>query len=108
MRLGFSADVQVFVFVSAAGPFDNPDSFPGFDLSNYGGFDYLDGKAGITISRGRSDEFTAFQSGTCTFTLRNDNREFDPTNASSPFIDILRPLRHVQVALAYAGNLYSL
>lgn len=59
--------------------------------------DYLDGTLvgddvspyaqSISISRGRADDFTNFNAGTLSVTLRNDDRRFDPTNTSSPYWD---------------------
>jgi hypothetical protein len=100
--------VDIFVVVSSAGPFDPPFTQPSFELTNYAGRNYVLGEAGIKIERGRPDEFQPFQQGQLTLTLRNDNREFDPTNSSSPFAAILKPLRRIQVYVTYAGGLYSL
>lgn len=100
--------VDIFVVVNAAGPFDPPFTTPSFELTNTGGKNYVLGDAGISIDRGRPDEFSPFQQGELTLTLRNDNREFDPTNSSSPFLPILKPLRRIQVFVTYAGGLYSL
>lgn len=95
-------DVQLRVVIAGAGPFDNPFTPPFIDVT-----DKIRG-GGITIKRGRSDEFTAFQAGTCSFTLKNDNRDFDPSNLSSPYIDILKPSRVVVVDAFYAGVEYRL
>jgi hypothetical protein len=73
MRWGIEPDVDIQVLVTGAGPFDDPFTAPIVDVTRY-----LRG-GGITIKRGRSDEFTSFQAGSCSFTLKNDNREFDPT-----------------------------
>jgi hypothetical protein len=103
MATWIESGVDIRVFISAAGPFDQPFSFTGFDITSY-----IDGN-GIHISRGRSDEFTSFQAGECRFKLRNNLREFDPANASSPFLEILRPMRRVQVVVIYNSTLlYSL
>lgn len=94
--------VDLFVLLFDAGPFDNPFAKPFSHIT-----DYVHGQ-GLTITRGRSDEFQAFQSGTCSFTLRNNNREFDPLNTSSPFAHLLKPMRRMSVLAARAGILYSL
>jgi len=39
----------------------------------------------LSISRGRSDQFSSFRTGTCTIVLRNNDRRFDPINESSPY-----------------------
>lgn len=99
---GVEPDVTLQVLLFAAGPFDNPLFSGGADITSYVR------SQGITITRGRSDEFSSFQAGTCTFTLKNNLREFDPTNPSSPFAALLRPLRRIQVIATYAGTAYVL
>jgi hypothetical protein len=66
-------DVDITVEIGPGGPFDNPS-----DLTNIDVTAYVE-KQGITITRGRSDEFQAFQAGSCSFSLRNDGRQFDPS-----------------------------
>jgi len=41
----------------------------------------------ISVNRGRADDFTNFNAGTFSVTLRNDDRRFDPTNTSSPYFN---------------------
>lgn len=94
--------VDITVLITGAGPFDHVFTPPFVDVTS------RIRNLGITIRRGRNDEFTAFQSGTCEFDLKNDNRDFDPSNASSPYIDILKPLRMVLVTATYQGVLYPL
>jgi len=73
MRWDIEPDVDLEVFITGAGPFDDPFTAPIVDVT-----DKIRG-GGINIKRGRSDEFTSFQAGSCSFTLKNDGREFDPT-----------------------------
>ena len=47
--------------------------------------------ATIPTMRGRSREVDQYQAGTASFTLRNENRDFDPTNTSSPYFPGVRP-----------------
>lgn len=57
----------------------------------------------LSISRGRSDQFSSFRSGTCTIVLNNNDRRFDPINEDSPYWDIttgksgVTPRRRVQI-----------
>jgi hypothetical protein len=57
----------------------------------------------LSISRGRSDQFSSFRAGTCTIVLDNDDRRFDPINDASPYWDIttgksgVTPRRRVQI-----------
>ena len=39
----------------------------------------------ITINRGRPDQLQNFNAGTCSITLNNFDRRFDPTNQDSPY-----------------------
>lgn len=89
--------VSLTVFIVGAGPLE-PFQVPVFDVTGY-----VMADPGITISRGRSSEFDNFQSGTCTFHLNNEGRRFDPTNASSPYIAVLKPSRMVVLQFSYAG-----
>jgi hypothetical protein len=41
----------------------------------------------IDISRGRSDQLQDFSAGTCSLVLNNNDRRFDPVNASSPYVN---------------------
>lgn len=81
MKWKAEPDVDIQVIVFGAGPFDEPFAPPVIDVTQYvrGG--------GISIKRGRSDEFSTFQSGSCTFTLKNDNREFDPSSPEQIILD---------------------
>ena len=58
----------------------------------------------LTISRGRSDQFSGFRAGTCTIVLNNNDRRFDPINEDSPYWNPLTdssgvtPRRRVEIA----------
>lgn len=83
------------------------------DSSTLNGEDVLDGTIlgvdispyvqNLSISRGRSDQFSFFRTGTCTITLINNDRRFDPINTDSPYWDTAKnrtgvtPRRRVQV-----------
>lgn len=83
------------------------------DSSQLNGEDVLDGTIqgvdisqyvqSLTINRGRSDQFSTFRTGTCTLTLINNDRRFDPINTLSPYWNPLTnssgvtPRRRVQV-----------
>tara|TARA_R110000868_G_scaffold283444_2_gene543869 strand:- start:1074 stop:2342 length:1269 start_codon:yes stop_codon:yes gene_type:complete len=67
------------------------------DSAEYGVLDqdYLDGTLlgddvsgycqQISINRGRTNQFTNFNAGTCSITLLNNDRRFDPINEDSPY-----------------------
>lgn len=83
------------------------------DSSQLNGDDVLDGTLegidispyvqNLTISRGRSDQFSNFRAGTCTIVLNNNDRRFDPINEDSPYWDIatgksgVTPRRRVEI-----------
>ena len=41
----------------------------------------------VSITRGRSDQFSQFNAGQCSITLLNNDRRFDPINTASPYYD---------------------
>jgi len=96
---GGDPDIGFLVLVSTAGPLDPPGSGTTFNLTDHAGVNYVRGEPGIQIRRGRSDEFSHFQAGTCTLTLKNNGREFDPNNGSSPFAAIVKPRRRLTVVV---------
>lgn len=66
---------------------------------------------GIDIRRGRSDEQSAFQPGTATFTLDNPSGRFSPGNTSSPLspnVTLGKPVRiSVRQAAGFLHNFLS-
>jgi hypothetical protein len=65
-------NVDITVRVAPQGPYEAATG-PWYDITSYVR------SQGISIRRGRSDEFEHVQAATCTFELNNNNREFDPT-----------------------------
>lgn len=57
----------------------------------------------VSVGRGRPDQLQNFNAGTCSITLTNTDRRFDPINESSPYWDSVEqrtgivPRRRVQV-----------
>jgi hypothetical protein len=51
------------------------------------GDDVSDVTQQITINRGRQNQLSQFSAGTCSVTLLNNDRRFDPTNEDSPYWD---------------------
>jgi hypothetical protein len=104
--LMFGEQIQVFMSLGFV-----KDAFT-LNTSQLNGTDVLDGDdtddiaeyvESLSISRGRSDQFTAFRAGTLTLVLNNNDRRFDPINESSPYWNStigksgVQPRRQVQV-----------
>lgn len=54
----------------------------------------------LSGSRGRSRETDQYAAGTMTIILRNENRDFDPTNTASPYYPGVVPRAPIQVTIA--------
>jgi len=69
-----------------------------------GGFVYVDVSEWLTgtisVNRGRSTEVDQYQAGTLSFTLRNEDRRFDPSNTDSPYYPGILPRSWVKAYLA--------
>ena len=64
-----------------------------------GGNSYADVTADvmdISISRGRSRQLDQFDSGTLSFTLRNNTRSYDPTNTAGTYFGGIQPRRPIR------------
>ena len=64
------------------------------------GFTWVDVSAYVSgsfsTSRGRSRETEQYQCGTMQFTLRNEDRRFDPSNTATPYGQPIKPRMQVQ------------
>lgn len=81
MEIGFP--VNVFTLDSATDGILNSDFLDGTLL----GDDVAPYIQDIRITRGRQDQLANFSAGSCSVTLLNNDRRFDPTNESSPYWD---------------------
>lgn len=110
VKWGVDPRVEFVVVAYSSGPLDPPFSGQAFNLTDHAGVNYLDGDSGISVTRGRSDEFQAFQAGECSFTLRNNGREFDPSRteiaADLPAVSGATITTPDHAALAPNGDLY--
>ncbi len=61
----------------------------------------------FNVRRGRQQELDVFEPGTASFTLDNDDRRFDPNNASSPYYPNVLPVRRIRIRAYWAGQLYD-
>ncbi len=64
---------------------------------------FLDAKAGVRITRGRTDEFSEIQPSTFACVLRNDGR-FTPDNPSSPYFPNVKTGKKLRFGLLVKGN----
>jgi hypothetical protein len=81
MELGFP--VNVFTLNSATDGVLDQDYLDGTLI----GDDVAPYVQSIRITRGRQDQLSNFSAGSCSVTLLNNDRRFDPTNQSSPYWD---------------------
>ena len=68
--------------------------------------DVSDQVNGITTRRGRNAEADQFQTGTCSMRIVDQNGDFNPMNASSPYYGLLDPMRKLQITATYLGITY--
>ena len=76
----------------------------GFTQSSPGVYTYQDITSyvrSVSITRGVSRELDTYQAGTCSITLDNNARAFDPTYTSSPFNGEIKPQAAVRIT---SGN----
>lgn len=62
----------------------------------------------VSIRRGRQRLLNEFEAGTASVTIIDQNGDFNPSNASSPYYGDLVPLRKIQVTASYDGTDYVL
>lgn len=73
------------------------------DLS---GYVLLTDEYPVTITRGRPDEFSAVEPGTCTFTLDNSDGRFTPGKTGSPLYPNITTDRRIRVYFAGTPDVY--
>ena len=62
----------------------------------------------IITSRGRNASADQFQAGTLTMRIVDQNGDFNPQNPSSPYYNLLTPMRKVQITATYGSTTYPL
>jgi hypothetical protein len=62
----------------------------------------------IQTSRGRNALVDQFQTGALTLRIVDQNGDFNPTNPSGPYYELLTPMKKVQISATYGANTYSL
>jgi len=62
----------------------------------------------IQTTRGRNALSDQFQTGTMTLRIVDQNGDFNPQNASSPYYELLTPMKKVQITATYSGVTYPI
>jgi hypothetical protein len=62
----------------------------------------------IQTSRGRNALVDQFQTGQLTLRIVDQNGNFNPTNPSGPYYELLTPMKKVQISATYGATTYSL
>jgi hypothetical protein len=62
----------------------------------------------IQTSRGRNALVDQFQTGQLTLRIVDQNGDFNPTNPSGPYYELLTPMKKVQISATYGATTYSL
>jgi hypothetical protein len=65
---------------------------------------YLDVKAGVAITRGRTDEFSTIQPGGMSLTLKNVDGRFTMANPASPYAPNVVPGKKIRYGLMWPGG----
>lgn len=58
----------------------------------------------VETSRGRSSELDDYSAGSCSLTLDNRTRRFDPEHAAGPYYGTLTPLRPIRIRVTPSGG----
>jgi len=62
----------------------------------------------IQTKRGRNPQADQFQTGTLTMRIVDQNGDFNPQNPSSPYYNLLTPMRKVQITATYGSVTYPI
>jgi hypothetical protein len=62
----------------------------------------------IQTARGRNPQADQFQTGTLTMRIVDQNGDFNPQNPSSPYYNLLTPMRKVQITATYGATTYPM
>jgi len=62
----------------------------------------------VNVRRGRSATADEFQTGTMTLRIVDQNGDFNPQNASSPYYTYLTPMRKVSISATYSSVTYPM
>ena len=62
----------------------------------------------VSTKRGRSATADEFQTGTMTLRIVDQNGDFNPQNASSPYFGLLDPMRKVSISATWQGVVYPM
>lgn len=60
----------------------------------------------IQTRRGRQHDLARIEAGTCTLTLSNSDRRFDPTYTAGPYYPNVKPMRRIRILAAWSSVTY--
>jgi hypothetical protein len=62
----------------------------------------------VFTTRGRDAQADQFQTGSLTLKIVDQNGDFNPQNAASPYYELLDPMRKVSISATYNGTTYPI
>jgi hypothetical protein len=62
----------------------------------------------IQTNRGRNAVADQFTVGTCSLRIIDQNGDFNPQNPSSPYYELLTPMKKLSITATYAGVTYPI
>jgi hypothetical protein len=65
---------------------------------------YLDTSGGVTVNRGRTDEFGEIEPSSLSLVLDNSGGRFTPDNTASPYYPNVKTGKMIRLGLMYPGN----
>jgi hypothetical protein len=86
-----------------AGVLDNTDYLLGGELF----YDVSEFVRSVSVRRGKSRQLDKYTAGVATIEFNNNNRTFDPENASSPYYGQIIPKRTVKVSTGGSAVFYG-
>ena len=62
----------------------------------------------VDVQRGRNAQADQFQTGNLTLRIVDQNGDFNPQNPSSPYYELLDPMRKVSISATYGNTIYPI
>lgn len=106
VEIAFS-DALTGIFTLDISSLDGPDLLG----TPFGGATFADVTAeveAVSIARGRPDDLSPMDAGTCTVTLLDKDGKYNPLNTTSPLYGQIKPLRPLRIRATYQGATHGL